>query len=309
MNPSSKIYIIGAGAIGKALAVILKRNNRNVFLLRASVDDTAPHNELIKVILPNNKVLAEQVMIESLSNSTTLNGIIILTNKSYGNERISELLKQRKGNSSIVIMQNGLGVERPFLNDNYPEVYRCVLFSTCQLLVDNVINFKPISSSPIGIIKSNKDSLDEIVESLNNPTFPFKIEHQIENIVWMKTIINCVFNTICPLLEVDNGIFHRNPEALNLAIRVLKECISIAELKGIYISENEIRDKLLEISKGSDGQLISTLQDIRNRKETEIDTLNLEIARIAKSLNTRVDFTQWLGELTKLKSQISMAGV
>ena len=50
------------------------------------------------------------------------------------------------------------------------------------------------------------------------------------------------------------------------------------------LSESELMEQLTRISKGSDGQLISTLQDIRAGRQTEIDYLNLEIARVAASL-------------------------
>jgi len=50
-----------------------------------------------------------------------------------------------------------------------------------------------------------------------------------------------------------------------------------------------------------------TLQDIKNRRETEIGTLNFEIVKIAKGMNKEnlVMETGLLGELTKLKSDIS----
>ncbi len=58
------------------------------------------------------------------------------------------------------------------------------------------------------------------------------------------------------------------------------------------------------ISKLSDGQFISTLQDIRNHRKTEIDTLNFEIVRLVTELNCEnlCTETKLLGELTKAKS-------
>ena len=49
MKPT--IYIIGSGAIGKTLAVFLKLENKNVILIRGSVDDQAARNETIQVTL------------------------------------------------------------------------------------------------------------------------------------------------------------------------------------------------------------------------------------------------------------------
>src|SRR5690606_18966097 len=130
---------------------------------------------------------------------------------------------------------------------------------------------------PIGIEKGNKVNLDRLVSHLNTRYFRFKSELQMEQIIWKKAIVNCVFNSICPLVEVDNGIFQRNEKALKIARNVISECTIIAKAKGINLNADEVEASLMQISQLSDGQEISTLQDIRNRRRTEIETLNPEI--------------------------------
>jgi 2-dehydropantoate 2-reductase len=58
------------------------------------------------------------------------------------------------------------------------------------------------------------------------------------------------------------------------------------------------------ISKRSDGQLISTLQDIRSGRQTEIEFLNLEIARVAAALQPSLDLPsiELLGKMIAVKS-------
>ncbi|WP_315823413.1 ketopantoate reductase family protein [Paraflavitalea speifideaquila] len=116
-----------------------------------------------------------------------------------------------------------------------------------------------------------------------------------------------MFNSICPLLEIDNGIFHRSPSVLAIAQRVVTECVGIANAQGIGLTVNEVMETVLMISRLSDGQLISTLQDINHKRPTEIETLNLAIVQIAQTLQLEntVRETRLLGELTKLKSELS----
>lgn len=301
------IYIIGAGAIGKALGAFLKLENRRVFILRGSVDDCREYTENLSVELPDKTRLAAEVEIGAVSRFPQLDGIIVLTNKSYGNESLSQKLKGKTGNSPVVILQNGLGVEQPFVDRDFPEIYRCVLFATSQIVFENQISFKPVAASAVGIIKGDARRLNKIVEQISTARFSFKAVADIQPVIWTKAIINSVFNSICPLLEVDNGIFQRDEKVLAIGKRVIEECVSIAAGKGIYLETAEIVERLLLISKSSDGQLISTLQDIRNKRETEIETLNLEIARIAESLNREqaIRETKLLGELTKLKSELN----
>jgi len=126
-------------------------------------------------------------------------------------------------------------------------------------------------------------------------------------VIWEKAIANSVFNSVCPLLEADNGIFHRNEAALAIARNIIAECVAIAALKGVALQAQNVENTLLRISRLSDGQLISTLQDIRNGRPTEIDTLNGAIAGMADQLgrSDMVSGTRLLGELTKIKADIN----
>jgi 2-dehydropantoate 2-reductase len=301
------VYIIGAGAVGKVLAVTLSLNNRKVVLLRGSVDHQPSHTERIQVVATNNTMPEADVEVGTLSNYPALDGTIVLTNKSYGNAQLAQALAGRTGNSPLVILQNGLGVEQVFIDHHFPEVYRCVLFVTSQVTNNNTVSFKPVAISPIGTIAGNANKLSAIVELLNTPQFGFRAEPSIQPVIWKKAITNCVFNSVCPLLEIDNGIFHRDEKALALATRVITECVGIAQAKGIGLSVEEVVENLLLISRLSDGQLISTLQDIRHKRPTEIDTLNFAIVEMAESLDkeNEVKETRLLGELTRLKSELN----
>ncbi|HEY5823117.1 MAG TPA: 2-dehydropantoate 2-reductase [Cyclobacteriaceae bacterium] len=301
------IYIIGTGAIGKALAVFLTLDNKNVILIRGSVDDQSVRTETLHVELRDKTILTASVEVNTLSNFNELNGIVVLTNKSFGNYQLAQSLKNKTGQSPVVVLQNGLGVEQPFIDDVFPEIYRCVLFATSQKITERTIRFKPVAISPIGTIKGSGAYLNRVVESLDNLNFHFKAVSDIQTIIWKKAIVNSVFNSVCPLLDIDNGIFHRNESALTIAKRVIRECVTIANASGISLSEEEVIESLVMISKASDGQLISTLQDIKNTRQTEIETLNFSIVNIAKKLNKEsvVTETKLLGELTMLRSELN----
>lgn len=145
-----------------------------------------------------------------------------------------------------------------------------------------------------------------MVNELNTTEFPFVSHSDIKQEVWKKAIINAVFNSICSLLEIDNGIFVRDEKASPLAQEIVNECLAIAHNIGIRLSAEEIMPQIFAISKKSEGQLISTLQDINAGRETEIDYLNLEIARLGETLTPviKARTTKALGEMVKMKSKL-----
>ena len=303
-SPYHNIYIIGNGVIAKALAVALVSNGKKVTILRGSVDDESDYNEVIEVETGNETLKAE-VTISTLSNHSNLDGIILLTNKSFGNAQLAKKLQNKALHCPIVFLQNGLHIENSFIELGFPQLYRCVLLATSQSISDTKVRFRSVAASPIGIIKGTIDVLEQIVNEISTEVFAFSPEEHIQILIWKKVISNCVFNSICPLLEIDNGVFYRNEDALQLAKSVIGECIAVATKNGIRLTEDDVLQNVLSISKMSDGQKISTYQDILNGRETEIDTLNLTIEKVAKaSGNIAVPITALLGQMTKIKADL-----
>lgn len=298
---NAEIYIIGAGAIGKTLAVFLKQENRQVNLVRGSVDSTPNIVQDITVI-GKNETFQQKITTTTFSNLSVINGIVLVTTKTFANDTIAKKLEKIKGDFSVILLQNGLNIERPF--KNFEKVYRCVLLATSQVTGNNEVTFKSVAASPIGDMNGENEGLDILINQINTPHFEFRMEPNISKYVWNKVIANCAFNTICPLLEMDNGIFHRNPEAKKLAQIVINECVSLAQVQGILLDKREIEDNLILISQKSSGQLISTYMDMLNHRRTEIESLNLEIARLADEIGQPelVNTTRLLGQLTELKS-------
>lgn len=298
-----QIYIVGNGVIAKALAVALSLNGRSVTILRGSVDNPGATHELIQVDT-GEELLEARVEISSISSYEKLNGLVILTNKSFGNAQLAQKLYSKAKQSPIVFLQNGLNVENCFLEMGFQKLYRCVLMATSQAAGENRVRFRLVTASPIGVIADPEEMLASIVAQLSTRIFSFKSESDIQPLIWKKVISNCVFNSICPLLEVDNGVFRRSESALEVGRKVIRECLVVAREYGINLTEDEIVQNILSISEISDGQKISTYQDILNKRQTEIDSLNFAIADAAKQGRISVPVTSLLGTLIKIKSEL-----
>ena len=302
MDTKETIYILGAGAVGFPLAAYLTNAGRTVVAVRTSRNDVPKTTINVTVQDATNRLTASIETI-SLSNLVSLDGTVVITTKSYTNQAIARLLKEKKATGSLVVMQNGVGVERPFLDAGFTAVSRCVLYVTSQPTSESQFSFRPIMASPIGVIKGPEADVAKCVERLNTDAFPFRAEVNIQKEIWKKAIINSVFNSICPLLDVDNGVFVRDEETADLARQLVKECITLTDRLDVGLNESEVMQQIMRISTGSK-QLISTLQDIRNGRQTEIESLNLEIARLAASQEPPLYLpqTELLGKMILAKS-------
>ena len=302
------IYIIGVGAIGMSLAVMLKQSGKDVTLVRGRRDSLPETGETnLTVDCSDGGSLTASVPVRALEQIDYLKGLVVLTSKSFGNPELARRLSGRMDSCPLVLLQNGLGVEEPFLEAGFAEVYRCVLLATSQVQAPGRVSYKPVAASPIGVIRGDESRLAELVAQLSTPRFTFRAEENIQRAIWEKVITNCVFNAVCPLIGVDNGIFHQDASAFAIAGEIIRECVAVAAEVGIVLNSQEVEQRLLQISQRSAGQLISTLVDIHQGRETEIDTLNLSVARLADRLGKPELATQTrlVGELTRLKAEVS----
>ncbi|MDQ4076532.1 MAG: 2-dehydropantoate 2-reductase [Chloroflexota bacterium] len=302
MCSTETIYVLGCAAIGFPLAAYLAHAGRRVVAVRTSRQDVPQGTVTVTVHNGANR-LSTPVETISLSKLTRLAGTIAITTKSYANQAIARELKDKAATAPIVILQNGVGVEKPFLDAQFSSLYRCVLYVTNQATSASDFICRPVTASPIGLVNGTPAGLERCVEALTTDGFPFRSEANIEREVWKKAIINCVFNSLCPLLDVDNGVFVRDEATAKLAREVVRECIMLTDRLKMGLSESELMEQIMRISQGSDGQLISTLQDIRMGRQTEIEFLNLEIARVAASLQPSVPLprVEFLGKMIVAK--------
>ena len=303
MIPEEKIYIVGSGVVGFPLATYLAEAGRKVVAVRTSRTDVA-FGAVTVTVQNGAEQISTQVDTISLAQLSSITGVIVVTAKSHANGAIAGELKTKSATGPVIILQNGVGVEKPFLAAGFAPVYRCVLYVTSQATGENTFSFRPVTASPIGVIHGEQTDLAQIVATLTTPDFPFRAEAKIEREVWKKAIINAVFNSICPLLNIDNGIFARDGEVAGIARAVVNECVTLTDRLGLDLTENELMAQIMVISKRADGQLISTLQDLRAGRETEIEFLNLEMARMAAALQPTLVLhrTELLGQLIAAKS-------
>src|SRR5262249_26606550 len=159
------IYIIGAGTIGKALAVILQRHGREVVLVRAS--EVVPASvQRIEVMLIDGALISEELAVLPLQDIVRFDGTVVVATKSYGNDGLAAVLKDKVGGAPVVIMQNGLGVEDAFLGVGLSSVFRCVLFATSQYGDHGKVVFKPVTASQVGVVAGSPEVLGEAVAAI-----------------------------------------------------------------------------------------------------------------------------------------------
>jgi len=103
------------------LATYLTNTGRTVVAVRTSRKDV-PRNTVTVTVRNGANRLSAPIEAISLSKLANLNGTIVLATKAYANKAIALELKDRAVTGSVVIMQNGVGVEKPFLDAHFSPI-------------------------------------------------------------------------------------------------------------------------------------------------------------------------------------------
>lgn len=305
------LSIVGGGAIGFSLAATLQSEGNRVVVYRATSPDDATGQQEITVKLADGSTLRQRIETRGLSPETALAGTVLVTAKAIGNPRIADSLMFSRKSIDVVLLQNGLGVEAPFLGKSFRSISRCVVYITAEKTDPGIYTARMVKPSPVGRIEQTGVPGSGLEDLFHSKILGFYQEAEIQREIWKKGIINTVFNSVCPLLEVDNGVFTRDASLFALARELVSECVPVANQVGIPLTVEEVLEQIGSISKRSEGQRISTLQDINAKRETEIRFFNRSICEIASRLNPPLSLprTEVMGLLVEKKAELGRAEI
>ena len=273
-----KITVIGPGAIGTLLATLLSNTNVEISLLVKP-----KHKELLqdgKIILDNfnGKRLEKKItIVTELDNPEW----IILAVKSYDVDSLIELLGN--SNAPILCCQNGI--------KTYLQLTKKIGKDRIAYMVTGIGSSKietgeaefrgsgfTFIGEASGIASTRLINLSELIRTSG---ITCEVVNDVLSYVWLKTIINSSINPVAAYAKVINGDL-RKPELNKIVRKICIESTKISTEIGINLPL-EPWSEIEKIIRNTAENKCSMLQDLENGRQTEIDAINGEIARIADS--------------------------
>ena len=273
-----KITVIGPGAIGTLLATLLSNTNVEISLLVKP-----KHKELLqdgKIILDNfngRRLEKKITIVTELDNPEW----IILAVKSYDVDSLIELLGN--SNAPILCCQNGI--------KTYLQLTKKIGKDRIAYMVTGIGSSKietgeaefrgsgfTFIGEASGIASTRLINLSELIRTSG---ITCEVVNDVLSYVWLKTIINSSINPVAAYAKVINGDLRR-PELNKIVRKICIESTKISTEIGINLPL-EPWSEIEKIIRNTAENKCSMLQDLENGRQTEIDAINGEIARVADS--------------------------
>lgn len=300
------ILIVGLGAIGSVIYSRLDRKGYNVVCLTSENSSKLIRKKglLVELEDENTPHLHTCEVYDELPEKFKFTHTIIST-KSWLNETIAETLKPSlESSSSILLFQNGMGIEQPFEEKSEGLKISRALTSLAALREDiNHSKEASVGNTIIGSINSNNnDEISFWLDILRDIGIPTEISSNIHKDIWLKTIVNCAIGPIGAITGLHNGqLFEES--SLNFLIRSIIEEIIPLIPEDLMINFYEVYNLLEKIIKQTSQHKCSMLQDIEKKLKTEIDTINGAVIELASEKGIILPVNSKLTEVVRKLSE------
>lgn len=298
-----KIVIVGPGALGCLVAGFLKmKTGEEVMIL-----DNSPERA--------KQISKDGIRIEGLSGSHEIKidvtadtkdigraDLVIICVKSYSTEDVCKEIKEIVSDSTAVLtLQNGIGNVQ-ILNDYFgPErVIAGVTNHGSTLLGSGHVRHAGKGDTTIG---KSDGKLSGVLKTtaaiLTKAGFQTKISKDIDSVIWSKLVISVGINALTSITRLNNGKLIACEEARELMRSSVQEAARIVKKKRVKLTYDDPIQKVESVCKATAANVSSMLQDILNKKRTEIDFINGAIIRQGKALGISTPVNDVLTGLVK----------
>lgn len=300
MNKTPKVVVLGAGSVGCYFGGMLARAGHDVTLIaRANHVEAITNNGLHM----DCQSFQDYVQVKARSDYIPLSDadIVLCCVKSPDTEFVINEVKPYLNKSAVILsLQNGVDnaerIAKLVDNPTYPTV---VYVATAMLGPGKLKHFGR-GELVLGSLGNDSNELKTLSDFLQQSNIPCEISSNIRKDLWLKFLVNCSYNGISAIGQIQYGNMVSNPEVVNLINQITEECLMIAEKEGVMISAAEADQANHAIGVTMSGQKSSTAQDLVKGKLTEIDYLNGLIVRRAAEHGLSAPANQAVYALVKM---------
>jgi len=208
-------------------------------------------------------------------------------------------------NALIMSLQNGVENSNLIAKQVANVVIPCVVYVATEIPAPGCVKHHGRGDLVIGTMQSSRLSdpqktLQAIVELFASAQVSVQISTNVMAELWSKLMINCAFNAISGLAQIQYGKLAALEPVRSTQTALVKEVIAVAKADGIHLSETLALQAVEQISVTMGSQKSSTAQDMARSKPSEIDHLNGFIVRRGMALGVATPVNQALFALVKL---------
>ncbi|MFA6505711.1 MAG: 2-dehydropantoate 2-reductase [Treponemataceae bacterium] len=303
MKNIGSVAIIGGGALGLMYAQAVKAVLGNSLYFVADGDRYERFRETAFLI--NGK--EERFAVRKPDAIESKPDLVLVAVKNYDLPGILPTLERICGSeTTLVSVLNGIDSES-ILERALPA--STVLYC-CGLAMDAVKDGRSLTFTSRGkLLLGTKDNrphsaLDAVAEFCTRCGLAYNIPADIHRELWWKWMINIGVNQVSAVTGAAYGVFHKDPDIRALMEAAMREVVLLAQAEGINLRDDDIA-KMYPILNGlgAEGKT-SMLQDMENRRKTELESFSGKLIRMARARSLPVPVNETLYRVIAVRERL-----
>ncbi len=312
-----RVLIIGAGAVGLGLAAFLiQGSNDVVFLARGKTKESLQANGfVVSGIFGSFSVSSGQFgVIDGYEYIDNGFDYILITSKTLANREIADNLcriRDRIKDSKIVVIQNGWGNSEVFL-DCFGEdsVFTSrIITGFYRKSLSNIDITVHADSMVLGNIFNRElsSSISDLSDALNRGGFDTKISMDVDKHLWAKMLYNCALNPLGAILDVEYGKLAESQHSRSIMNNIIDEVFWAMRLgsHSTFWQKKEYLELFYgKLIPSTYSHKSSMLQDLLNKRRTEIDSLNGVVVELGRKFQIELPYNSFIVDTIKSKEDM-----
>ncbi|MFC1532153.1 ketopantoate reductase family protein [Thermodesulfobacteriota bacterium] len=292
--------IVGPGAMGCLFASRLNNAGYDVTLLDYRTERAEKINQqgIIVTGVTGDYSASVPAAVSGISTQPDFTLICVKSTKTReAGKAIEPWLSQ---NSVVVTLQNGVGnleiLEEIFGKE---KVLGGVTAEGATVLGWGKIRHAGQGSTIIGPKGDPGSPSEKLVSAFNKAGFKAGSEDNVEELIWGKLIINVGINALTAITGLKNG---RLPELTGTRLimeEAVREAVAVVKAKKIHLPYPNPLGRVMEVCRDTAGNIASMLQDVLNKKITEVDFINGAIVREGEAFGIPTPVNRTLTSLVR----------
>lgn len=302
-----KFVILGAGAMGCLYGAKLKAAGQEVVFIANSEGNVAALNQglVVRDFYPDGDRDASFCIpaYKSADYNEPCDAVLAWTKAADSEKAWSSLGSKVIGENTVLIsLQNGIGHEE--ILRRYADEDRIVIGTTN--FPSDRIRYGEIRQCGTGVSKmftlsgAETERFREIAEIFDKAGLNPVKAPDIRSAIWEKAAFNAAINSVTAVTLIPQGYLTEFAEGYELLHSVADEVCSVAKAKGLTVDADRVKATIDGLLKDHFNHMPSMLQDVLNRRMTEIDFINGAAVREAKAIGISVPTTEVLYKLIRI---------
>lgn len=298
-----KIAVVGAGAMGSLFGAMLAEAGNEVWLY----DVWAEH---VQTINKNGLAIEREGQTRTLSIKATTDPkqigqaqLVIIFVKSTHTASAAETARKLAGSDGAVMtLQNGMG--NADILSGFIDPERVLAGTTSHgatMLGPGSIRHAGIGATTIGAwaeTEQGRERARKLSDFFTKTGIETEAVDDVRSVLWNKLLINIGINAITALTAIKNGQILDLEITRKLSRNAVEEAMKIAGEMNIKVRKDAV-DHVYAVAQATAVNRSSMGQDVDNRRQTEIRTINGFIVREAKRLGLKAPVNETLTALVE----------